>query len=115
MVTEGGVACAGGRGRKFLVGDGDTFAGAVRRCLSPAISPVSFSRPLPTRRLSTEGSTLSCCPKTALLASPLLAPTVFTVGFGEIALGGGLLWGFELAICSKCDRREDTGFCRERH
>lgn len=35
------------------------------------------------------------------------------VGFGEIGLGGVavLFLDFKFAICSKCERREDTGFC----
>lgn len=37
----------------------------------------------------------------------------FGPGLGEIFLGMVILVsGFELAICSKWDRSEDTGFCQ---
>jgi hypothetical protein len=58
-------------------------------------------------------TTLSPRLETGLADSPL--STGLIVGFGEIGLGGGtvLILGFEFAICSKCERREDTGFCHK--
>ncbi len=36
-------------------------------------------------------------------------PWIF--GFGEIGLGGAaVILGVDFAICSKCDRKDDTGF-----
>jgi hypothetical protein len=46
------------------------------------------------------------------LAKSLLSTSLLAC-LGEIGLGGAAVlgFGFEFAICSKCERREDTGFC----
>lgn len=118
MLTAGGATGAVGRGRRILVGDGDTLVDpAARRECSPCMSPssLSLSRPLPTPRLSVALGT-SCCSRGIRVVSSLLLPALFTGGFGESGLGGGMLFDLasRVAICSKCERREDTGFCRSK-
>jgi hypothetical protein len=115
MFTAGGAVGGGaGRGRKFREGDGDMFAGSfVRRARSPATSPISLSLPLATLRPSPASGAVSCFPENTLVVSPLTDAKLFPLGLGERALGGGVFFGLALAICSKCERREDTGFCNE--
>jgi hypothetical protein len=108
MVTEGGMADTD-RGHKFRVGDGDRLPEPFARGgLKPPFSTVPLSLPLTTWLSAT---LLSPRLEIGRPASPFSRPLV--LGFGEIGLGGAtvLLLGFEFAICSKCDRREDTGFC----
>lgn len=109
IVTEGGTADTG-RGRKFRVGDGDKlpepFARGGRK---PPMSIAPLSLPLAT---CPSPPALSPRPGIALAGSPVSKGLI--VGFGEIGLGGAaeLVLGVEFAICSKCERREDTGFCK---
>jgi hypothetical protein len=112
-VTSGGKKADSGLGRRFLVGDGDRFAEPILGGRSPPISPSSLSLPLPARGPSLNGAP-SCRLDPGLAVSLELLSMLFPVGCGEIALGPSLLLGFVLptsfAICSKCERREDTGF-----
>ena len=48
-------------------------------------------------------------PGMTFVYSPVSASKLLPAGFGETALNADGL-GFELAICSKWERREDTGF-----
>jgi hypothetical protein len=112
MFTAGGAVGGGaGRGRKFREGDGDMFAGSFVRNL--ATSPISLSLPLATLRPSPASGAVSCFPENTLVVSPLTDPKLFPLGLGERALGGGVSFGLAPAICSKCERREDTGFYNE--
>jgi hypothetical protein len=47
--------------------------------------------------------------------SPSLVALLFIIGLGEIGLGGGMPFGFGPDICSKCERRDETGFCEQSH
>jgi hypothetical protein len=112
-VTAGGGAGAEivdtGLGRKFLVGDGDKLEGSVRGGRSPFSIP-SFSLNLPVRSPSPK-ATPSKRAEPGLTGSLLLPLTLPPVGWGERDLSPNVV-GFEVAICSKCERREDTGFWR---
>jgi hypothetical protein len=113
IVTSGGKKAESGRGRNCLVGDGERFAEPILGGRSPPISPSPLSLPLPARRPSPNG-TPSCRPDSGLAGSLGLLGMPFPVGCGERALGPRLLFGFALPrsfdICSKCERREETGF-----
>jgi hypothetical protein len=102
-----GVIVDNGRGRN-RVGEGDRFAEPFRGGgRSPPSSVASLCLPRIPRSPSPAGITDSSRPDATFTGSP--APALLYVGLGETALGA--LWlGFEFAICSKCERREDTGF-----
>jgi hypothetical protein len=105
-VTAGGTEDPG-RGRKLRgVGEGDRLPGLFGRgTRSPPMSTASLS----LGSLPRPGVVL--CARLGIVGEPPLPKPLF-VGFGEIALGAGTVFlGFEFAICSKCERREDTGFC----
>lgn len=110
IVTVGGTTDKG-RVRRFRAGDGDgdmlpdPFAEGGRK---PPLYIIAFSLPLP---FCPSPTMLSPRLIIALAGSTLLIALI--TGLGEIGLGGAvvLLFGFEFAICSKCERREDTGFC----
>lgn len=98
-----------GRGRKFRVGDGDILPEPFARggCKAP-LSTVPLSLPLATWPSPTVLS-----PR---LENGISGPSLsrsFILGLGESGLGGAtaLILSFEFAICSKWERREDTGFC----
>jgi len=92
------------------VGEGDGgFAEAVRGGRSPVSS---FSTGLPLDVLNPSVNRLpSCLPELGLTISLPALLILEPVGCGDRALGARLLHDFELAICSKWERREDTGFC----
>jgi hypothetical protein len=109
MVTAGGTEDTG-RGRKLCVGEGDKLPGPFDRGgRRPPMSTVS-SLPL-ERGFRPTGVILS--PRLGIDRAESPLSKLLLVGFGEIDLGAGtgVLFGFEFAICSKCERREDTGFC----
>jgi hypothetical protein len=110
VTAGGGVEIVDtGLGRKFLVGEGDKLEGSLRGGRSPFSIP-SFSLDLPVRGPSPKATSSKRAEPglTGSLALPLiLAP----VGWGERDLSPNV-GGFELAICSKWERREDTGFWR---
>jgi len=110
IITAGGTVETG-RGLIFLVGEGDILADAVRGGFSPFST---FSLPRAARRASPK-PTSSGCTDAGLTISlePLLTP--FPVGCGEISFGpgGGGGLALRLAICSKWDRKEDTGLIEE--
>ena len=105
----GAVIVDTGLGRKILVGDGDKLEGSLRGGRSP-FSAASFSLNLPVR-----GPSPNATPSKRAepgLAVSLLLPLPLTlppVGWGERDLSPSV-GGFEVAICSKWERREDTGF-----
>ena len=110
IVTEG-VMVGTGQDRKLRVGEGDrlpeSFARAGRK---PPLSAAPLSLPLagwPSPTVFTPSPRLEL----GLADSPF--SKFLGLGFGEIGLGGAtvLFWGFDCAICSKCERREETGFC----
>ena len=113
MVTAGGAGAEivdTGLGRKFLVGDGDKLEGSFRGGRSPfSVPSVSLSLPVrgpspkatPSRRADPGLTTGSLVP-------PLILPPV---GWGESDLSPKV-GGLKVAICSKCERSEDTGFWR---
>lgn len=105
-MTAGGCIDIG-RCRNGVAGEGDGgFAEAVRggrneTSSTSVVLPLAFSLRVPPP-ICDLGLNISFAP-------PL--PTMPPAGCGECALVPGALLGLELAICSKCDRREDTGFC----
>jgi len=96
-----------GLGRKFLVGEGEILEGSRRGGRSPLSDP-SLSLDLPVRGPS-PNATPSKRAELGLVGSLLLPLTLPPVGWGERDLSPNE-GGFEVAICSKCERREDTGF-----
>lgn len=101
-----------GLGRKFLVGDGDKLEGAFRGGRSPSSVP-SVSLSLPVRGPS-PNTTPSRRAEPGLTTGSLVLPLMLPpVGWGESDLSPKV-GGLDVAICSKCERREDTGFCRAR-
>jgi hypothetical protein len=110
MVTAGGAGADivdTGLGRKFLVGDGEILEGSLRGGRSPLSVP-SFSLDLPIRGPS-PNATPSKRAEPGLVGSLLLPLALPPVGWGERALSPNA-GGFEAAICSKCERSEETGF-----
>lgn len=106
IVTAGGGADAFTRGLR--VGDGEGFAELIRNGLSET-SPNSFSRPRLPGCKSTLTFRPSCLPVCCLAISPAPLPRLF--GFGATAGDVELPFAaFALAICSKCERSDDTGF-----
>jgi hypothetical protein len=116
-VTAGGARTGAGAdivdtglGRRFLLGDGDIFDGSLRSGRSP------FSNPSASLNLPVRGPSPNATPSkraepgltTGSLVIPLILPPV---GWGERDLSPKV-GGFEVAICSKWERREDTGFWR---
>lgn len=109
-MTDGGRVDSG-RGRMGLVGEGEGgCAEAVRKDRSPP-SSLSNSLPLVGRNPSPNGRA-SGLTETGLTISLAALLTLDPVGCGDIALAAKVLLDLELPICSKIDRREDTGFCR---
>jgi hypothetical protein len=111
IVTEGGTADIS-LGRRFRVGDGDRLPEPFTRGgRKPPVSTFPLSLPLPACPSPSTLFTLSDRLEMALAGSPF--SRILILGFGEIGLGGAivLFLGFEFAICSKCERREETGFC----
>ena len=115
MVTSGGAIYIVDMGRRRIgrVGDGDMSVGPGLGGRSPPMSASSLSLPLPSGSPSPV-TAASCCLKTGLAVSLLTLVTLLPVGCGEMLLGPKILLGFALptsfAICSKCERKEDTGF-----
>jgi hypothetical protein len=96
-----------GLGRKFLVGEGDKLEGSLRGGRSPFSIP-SFSLDLPVRGPSPK-ATPSKRAELGLAGSLVLPLILPPVGWGERDLSPNV-GGFEVAICSKWERKEDTGF-----
>ena len=106
IITEGAMVDMGRcRGR---VGEGDGFAETFRRggC-NPLRSVVSCALPLAARNPSAPKAAHSSPTVTGFVGFSVT--TKLCVGFGETALGA-VGFGLEFAICSKCERREETGF-----
>lgn len=98
-----------GLARMLRVGEGDTFAELpILKGRRPA-SASSLSLPLAPKSASTKVLVLSCRPVKFLTISPVPTPRL-PFGFGETARGAELFVGLAFAICSKWDRREETGF-----
>lgn len=98
-----------GRGRRILVGDGDILAGSLLGGCNPFSNP-SFSFSLPVRAPSpSPNGTLSSLAEPGLAMSLVFPLTLPPVGCGERGRSP-TTEGFEDAICSKWERREDTGF-----
>ena len=108
VTAGGGVEIVdAGLGRKFLVGDRDKLEGSLRGGRSPLSAP-SFSLDLPVRGPSPKAIPSKRAEPgiTGSLVLPLVLPPV---GWGERDRDPNV-GGFDVAICSKCERREDTGF-----
>jgi hypothetical protein len=104
-VTAGVIADTG---RGFQrEGDGDKFVEPFLLGGLRPLSIASLSLPLAANTASPVESPSSSRAGKFFTGSPALPLRI--KGFGEIALGA-MLFGFELAICSKWERREDTGF-----
>jgi hypothetical protein len=91
------------------VGEGERFAEPFRGGgRNPLLSGASLSLPLVARSPSPTPIeiTVSSLTGTAFAGSP--NPELVYAGLGERVLGVGG-FGLDLAICSKCERREDTG------
>ncbi len=80
----------------------------VRGGHSPA-STVFLSLPLAVRSLSVADPSSSRSAEGATASFGVFIE-LLPVGSGERAIGVGALFNFEFAICSKCDRKDDTGF-----
>lgn len=87
------------------MGEGDKLAGSLRGGWSP-FSVAPFSLGLPARTLSPNGTPSNRAEPGLAGSLPLILPPV---GCGERDRSPNVV-GFEFAICSKCERREDTGF-----